>query len=141
MWLDADMEFHKYPSKFLPGAWEPGPRDALLFNFWGNESKGQDSPSIGGGVAYFNYTLAARNLLVAWAESMVSPSPGAWFIRAIGALGIEALAHWGIGALGHSGIRALGHWGLGAFAHWGITLTLSLTRPMSSTPRLPTTVC
>ena len=75
VWLDADMEFHKYPSKFLPGAWEPGPRDALLFNFWGNESKGQDSPSIGGGVAYFNYTLAARNLLVAWAESMVSPSP------------------------------------------------------------------
>jgi hypothetical protein len=70
VWLDADMEFHKYPSKFLPGAWEPGPRDALLFNFWGNESKGQDSPSIGSGVAYFNYTLAARNLLVAWAESM-----------------------------------------------------------------------
>ena len=116
VWLDADMEFHKYPSKFLPGAWEPGPRDALLFNFWGNESKGQDSPSIGSGVAYFNYTLAARNLLVAWAESMVSPSPkpGAWSIRAIGTLGIEALAHslghWGIGAFGHSGIGSLGAW-------------------------------
>jgi len=70
VWLDADMELHKYPSKFLPGSWEPAPRDALLFNFWGNESKGQDSPSIGGGVAYFNYTLAARNLVVAWAEAM-----------------------------------------------------------------------
>ena len=63
VWLDCDMEFHKFPKKFLPGSWEPGPRDALLFNFWGNESKGQDSPSIGSGVAFFNYTLAARNLV------------------------------------------------------------------------------
>ena len=115
MWLDADMEFHKYPSKFLPGAWEPGPRDALLFNFWGNESKGQDSPSIGGGVAYFNYTLAARNLLVAWAESMVSPSPGV-VPGSFGPLGHWALRHWCTGALGHWGIRAFGHWVIGALA-------------------------
>ena len=70
VWLDCDMEFHKFPKKFMPASWETGPRDALLFNFWGNETKGQDSPSIGSGVAFFNYTLPARNLLVAWAEAM-----------------------------------------------------------------------
>jgi hypothetical protein len=25
VWLDSDMEFHKYPTKFMPGAWEPNP--------------------------------------------------------------------------------------------------------------------
>ena len=73
VWLDCDMEFHKFPKKFMPGSWDSGARDALLFNFWGNETKGQDSPSIGSGVAFFNYTLAARNLLVAWAEAMAYP--------------------------------------------------------------------
>jgi hypothetical protein len=70
VWLDCDMEFHKFPKLFMPAGWSTGARDALLFNFWGNETKGQDSPSIGSGVAFFNYTLQARNLLVAWAEAM-----------------------------------------------------------------------
>ena len=70
VWLDSDLEFHSYPTLFAPGGWEDGPRDVAIFNYWGNESKGQNKPSTGSGVVYFNSSTRAKNLLVAWAEAM-----------------------------------------------------------------------
>ena len=69
-WLDSDLEFHQFPQLFAPGGWDDGPRDVAIFNYWGNESKGQNKPSTGSGVVYFNSTTRSKNLLVAWAEAM-----------------------------------------------------------------------
>ena len=33
VFLDVDLEFHRYPQLFLPGSWNEGPRDVALFNF------------------------------------------------------------------------------------------------------------
>tara|TARA_B100000795_G_scaffold113525_1_gene84148 strand:+ start:84 stop:1811 length:1728 start_codon:yes stop_codon:yes gene_type:complete len=70
VWLDSDLEFHQFPKLFSPGGWEDGPRDVAIFNYWGNETKGQNKPSTGSGVVYFNSSTRAKNLLVAWAEAM-----------------------------------------------------------------------
>ena len=70
VWLDADMEFHQFPRLFTPGSWPGGARDVALFNYWGNVSKGQNTPSLGSGVAFFNHTRKSRNVLTAWAEAM-----------------------------------------------------------------------
>ena len=73
-WLDADMEFHQYPTLFSPGSWPGGGRDVALFNYWGNVSKGQVTPSLGSGVAFFNHTHRAQHVLTAWAEAMAYDS-------------------------------------------------------------------
>ena len=70
VWLDADMEFHQFPTLFTAGSWPGGPRDVALFNYWGNVSKGQSTPSLGSGVAFFNHTRKGRDVLTAWAEAM-----------------------------------------------------------------------
>tara|TARA_B100000795_G_scaffold222440_1_gene177371 strand:- start:548 stop:2749 length:2202 start_codon:yes stop_codon:yes gene_type:complete len=70
VWLDSDLEFHRYPKLFAPGGWSDGPRDVAIFNYWGNESNGQNTPSTGSGVVYFNNTERARALVGAWAEAM-----------------------------------------------------------------------
>ena len=70
VWLDSDLEFHQYPKLFAPGSWSDGPRDVAIFNYWGNESNGQNTPSTGSGVVYFNNTERARALVGAWAEAM-----------------------------------------------------------------------
>jgi hypothetical protein len=70
VWLDSDLEFHQYPKLFAPGGWSDGPRDVAIFNYWGNESNGQNTPSTGSGVVYFNNTERARALVGAWAEAM-----------------------------------------------------------------------
>jgi len=33
VFLDTDLEFHKFPDLFMPGSWPDGPRDVALFNF------------------------------------------------------------------------------------------------------------
>ena len=84
VWLDCDMEFHKFPKLFLPGSWPLGARDMLLFNSVGNDTKGQDNPQVVSGVAFFNYTSAAKNLLVAWSEAMAyelnAEAPDDWVL-------------------------------------------------------------
>jgi hypothetical protein len=72
VFLDVDLEFHKYPDLFLPGSWPEGPRDVALFNFWANETNVtlRRIPNIGSAVAYFNQTYRAKKLLTAWAEAM-----------------------------------------------------------------------
>ena len=70
VWLDVDLEFHDFPELFMPGGWKDGPRDVAIFNYWGNETSGNDVPSVGSGVVYFNSTKRAKNVLVAWAEAM-----------------------------------------------------------------------
>lgn len=72
VFLDVDLEFHRYPQLFLPGSWTEGPRDVALFNFWANETKikYRHTPNIGSAVAFFNHTYRAKKLLTAWAEAM-----------------------------------------------------------------------
>ena len=36
VFLDTDLEFHKFPTLFMPGSWPDGDRDVAVFNFWGN---------------------------------------------------------------------------------------------------------
>ena len=69
-WLDSDLEFHRFPTLFAPGGWEDGPRDVAIFNYWGNESNGQGTPSTGSGVVYFNNTERGTAMARAWAEAM-----------------------------------------------------------------------
>merc|ERR1719171_836975 len=38
VFLDVDLEFHKFPKLFLPNSWPEGLRDVALFNFWANET-------------------------------------------------------------------------------------------------------
>ena len=70
VFLDTDLEFHKFPGLFTPGSWPDGPRDIAIFNFWGNQSS-EDSPaSLGSGLAFVNKTKRAKQLVTAWAEAM-----------------------------------------------------------------------
>jgi hypothetical protein len=72
VFLDVDLEFHRYPELFLPDSWPDGPRDVALFNFWANETNVtyRHTPNIGSAVAFFNSTYRAKKLLIAWAEAM-----------------------------------------------------------------------
>ena len=72
VFLDVDLEFHKFPDLFLYDSWPDGPRDVALFNFWANETNitNRHTPNIGSAVAYFNHTYRAKKLLTAWAEAM-----------------------------------------------------------------------
>ncbi len=72
VYLDTDLEFHRFPDLFLPGSWPEYDRDVVLFNFWGNETLPgtKDSPKIGSAVAFFNTTDRSKRLLTAWAEAM-----------------------------------------------------------------------
>ena len=72
VFLDVDLEFHKFPDLFLYDSWPDGPRDVALFNFWANETNltYRHTPNIGSAVAYFNQTYRAKKLLAAWAEAM-----------------------------------------------------------------------
>ena len=72
VFLDTDLEFHRFPHLFVPGSWPNGPRDFAIFNYWGNETKWKyaSTPTTGSGVVFFNKTDRAKNLLKAWAEAM-----------------------------------------------------------------------
>ena len=72
VFLDVDLEFHKFPELFLPDSWPEGSRDVALFNFWANETNVtyRHTPNIGSAVAFFNHTYRAKKLLTAWAEAM-----------------------------------------------------------------------
>ena len=76
VFLDCDLEFHRFPDLFTPGAWPQYGRDVALFNFWGNETRPEtrNRPHIGSAVAFFNTTKPARDLLNAWAEAMAWPA-------------------------------------------------------------------
>ena len=77
VFLDTDLEFHRFPDLFLPGSWPHSQNvDAALFNYWGNETakKTKDRPNIGSGVTFFNKTTRATHLLKAWAEAMAYPA-------------------------------------------------------------------
>jgi hypothetical protein len=71
----CDLEFHRFPVLFTPGSWPRFDRDVALFNFWANETlpKTKNRPNIGSGVAFFNRTKPARDLLTAWSEAMANP--------------------------------------------------------------------
>ena len=81
VYLDTDLEFHRFPELFLPGSWPEYDRDVALFNYWGNESVPENKylPKIGSAVAFFNTTSRAHRLLTAWAEAMAwegnAPAP------------------------------------------------------------------
>ena len=81
VYLDTDLEFHRYPDLFAPGSWPGYDRDVALFNFWGNETRPdtKDRPHIGSAVAFFNTTHLAKKVLEAWAqaslESLTLPLP------------------------------------------------------------------
>ena len=72
VFLDTDLEFHRFPTLFVPGSWPNGPRDMAIFNFWGNETdlEHASTPTTGSGVVFFNQTHRARALLTAWSEAM-----------------------------------------------------------------------
>jgi hypothetical protein len=72
VFLDVDLEMHKFPELFMPGSWPDGDRDVALFNYWGNETNitNRRTPNTGSGVVFFNQTFKAKKLLVAWAEAM-----------------------------------------------------------------------
>ena len=56
VFLDTDLEFHRYPNLFLPGSWPDYDRDILLFNYWANETRPEtkNTPNCGSAVAYLN---------------------------------------------------------------------------------------
>ena len=72
VFLDTDLEFHRYPNLFLPGSWPDYDRDVLLFNYWANETSPEtkNTPNIGSAVAYFNATMRAKAILRGWAQAM-----------------------------------------------------------------------
>ena len=72
VFLDTDLEFHRFPNLFLPGSWPDHDRDVMLFNYWANETlpETKNTPNIGSAVAYFNTTMRAKSLLRAWAQAM-----------------------------------------------------------------------
>ena len=76
VFMDVDLEMHKFPELFMPGSWPDGDRDVALFNYWGNETNitNRYTPNTGSGVAFFNQTFKAKKLLVAWAEAMAYPA-------------------------------------------------------------------
>ena len=55
VFLDVDLEFHRFPNLFIPGSWPNGGRDVALFNYWGNETdlKHAGTPTTGSGVVCF----------------------------------------------------------------------------------------
>jgi len=72
VYLDSDLEFHRYPELFQPGSWPNGDRDVIVFNFWANETNItiRSIPNTASGVIYFNQTFNAQKVLIAWAEAM-----------------------------------------------------------------------
>ena len=72
VFMDVDLEMHKFPELFMPGSWPDGDRDVALFNYWGNETNltARHIPNTGSAVAFFQQTYRAKKLLVAWAEAM-----------------------------------------------------------------------
>jgi len=72
VFLDTDLEFHRFPNLFMPGSWPDHDRDVLLFNYWGNETLPQtkNRPNIGSAVAFFNSTNRSKALLNAWSQAM-----------------------------------------------------------------------
>ena len=70
VFLDTDLEFHKFPGLFMPGSWPDGPRDLAIFNFWGNQSSEASPASLGSGLVFVNKTVRAKRLVTAWAEGM-----------------------------------------------------------------------
>ena len=72
VFLDTDLEFHRYPNLFLPGSWPDYDRDILLFNYWANETRPEtkNTPNIGSAVAFFNITMRSKAVLRAWAQAM-----------------------------------------------------------------------
>ncbi len=72
VFLDSDLEFHRFPELFQPGSWPNGDRDLVVFNFWANETNLtiRSIPNTASGVMYFNQTFNAQKVLVAWAEAM-----------------------------------------------------------------------
>ncbi len=72
VFLDTDLEFHRFPQLFTPGSWPNGGRDVALFNYWGNETDyyHASTPTTGSGVVFFNQTSRAKAVLTAWAEAM-----------------------------------------------------------------------
>lgn len=71
-WLDADLEFHSYPSLFAPAAWSQyGTRDVILWNWQANVSSFSGRRlKMASGVAWFNTTKEALDLLTAWTHVM-----------------------------------------------------------------------
>ena len=72
VYLDSDLEFHRFPELFQPGSWPNGDRDVLVFNFWANETNLtiRSIPNTASGVIFFNQTFTAQKVLTAWAEAM-----------------------------------------------------------------------
>ena len=72
VYLDSDLEFHRFPELFQPGSWPNGDRDVLVFNFWANETNLtiRTIPNTASGVIFFNQTFTAQKVLTAWAEAM-----------------------------------------------------------------------
>ena len=56
VFLDTDLEFHRFPQLFMPGSWPEYDRDVLLFNYWANETRPEtkNTPNCGSAVAYLN---------------------------------------------------------------------------------------
>lgn len=73
VWMDADLEFHAFPTLFTRAGWAEtdGPLDAILWNWQANVSHFAGRRlKMASGVAWFNVTEPARALVVAWAEAM-----------------------------------------------------------------------
>jgi hypothetical protein len=72
VYLDSDLEFHRFPDLFQPGSWPHFDRDVIVFNYWANETNAtiRATPNTASGVVYFNQTFNAQKILVAWAEAM-----------------------------------------------------------------------
>jgi hypothetical protein len=72
VFLDTDLEFHRFPNLFINGSWPEYPRDVLLFNYWANETRPatKNTPNCGSAVAFFNTTDNSKALLKAWAQAM-----------------------------------------------------------------------
>ena len=76
VYMDSDLEFHRFPDLFLNnGSWPFYDRDAMFFNYWGNETAPATkfTAHIGSGVMYFNNGIRAHNLLRAWTQAMAYP--------------------------------------------------------------------
>jgi len=72
VFLDTDLELHRFPNLFMPGSWPDYDRDVALFNYWANETRPEtkNTPNCGSAVAFFNTTTRTKRLLKAWAEAM-----------------------------------------------------------------------
>lgn len=74
VWLDVDLEFHAFPTLFTRQGWlefQAPPRDVLMWNWQSNVSAFMGRRlKMASGVAWFNKTRPAEQLLTAWAEAM-----------------------------------------------------------------------